>query len=117
MNMNSNIAARFVGIALIVAAFTGPKVFAAPPDPSTTRTTNLTLTDLDLSRATDVKIARERIHQVASKLCESVRDSLSLSQHEAYLDCVARATAAAEPKLERLAAAQSAAIQLMAAQR
>jgi UrcA family protein len=117
MNMNSKVAAHFVGIALIVAALTGPKVFAAPPDPSTTRTTNLTLTDLDLSRAADVKIAGERILLAASKLCEGVRDPLSLSQHEAYLDCVARATTAAEPKLERLAAAQTAATQLMAAQR
>jgi UrcA family protein len=114
MNINRRIAAHCISLALIAAASPAAKVFAAPPDPSTTRTATLTFSDLDLSRAADVQIARERIRLMATKLCEKTYDPLSLSHHEAFLDCVASATAGAEPKLEQLAAAQKSAVTLAA---
>jgi UrcA family protein len=120
--MNSPL--RYVRSALTTAAavialtVSASNAFAAPPvDPSTTRTENLTLAGLDLSQAADVQIARERIHQIAQNLCEQVRDPLSLSQHQAFMDCVAHATAKAEPKLQQLASAQTATIKLAALQR
>jgi UrcA family protein len=75
-------------VAFAVAAV---NAFAEPPaNPGTTRTATLTLADLDLSQAADVQIARRRIHQMARKLCEQVRDSLGLSPHQDFDDCSAR---------------------------
>ena len=117
-SIRSAFAAVSGGIALIAFTMAASSALAGPPvDPNTTRVSNLTLADLDLSRATDVQVARERIHFMAHKLCESLRDPLSLSQHQAYLDCMDRATAGAEPKLEQLAAAQTPATKLASVQR
>ncbi len=104
--------------AVIAFSVTASNAFAAPPiDPSTTRTESLTLAGLDLSQSADLQIARDRIRQKAQNLCEQVRDPLSLSQHQAFIDCVAHATAKAEPKLEQLAAAQKTNVKLAALQR
>jgi len=113
MTFNSKFA-HLVGIALIGTVLAGSHAFANPPEQSTTRTGSLSLADLNLARDADLKIARERVHQMAVNLCERLRDPLSLSHHEAFLECVARATAGAEPKLEQLAAAQRAAVTLAA---
>ncbi len=113
MNIDSKIA-HLVGIALIGTLLAGSHAFASPPDRSTTRAASLTLADLDLARDADLNIARARVHQMAAKLCEGLRDPLSLSHHEAFLECVARASAGAEPKLEQLAAAQRTAVTLAA---
>jgi UrcA family protein len=102
-------------IAFTVAA---SHALAEPPaDPSRTRTANLTLAGLDLSRSEDVQIARQRIHQMAQNLCRQVSDPLSLSQHQAFMDCVAHATAGAEPKLARLADIQTSSTKLASVQR
>jgi UrcA family protein len=115
MNRRSKIATYLASITLLAATLTGSKVFAAPPmNPRMTRTAHLMLDDLDLSQPADQQIARERIHRMASQLCHTVRDPSRLSEHQAFIDCVARTTEGAEPKLEQLASAQTRAITLVA---
>jgi hypothetical protein len=43
-------------------------------DPHGAVSTHLTVADLDLANPADVAIARERIHQLARKLCARVED-------------------------------------------
>jgi UrcA family protein len=73
-------------------------------DPYGVASSHLTVTDLDLANPADVAIARERIHQLARKLCGRVEDQLSLSHQPDYVACIADAMAKAEPRLQRLAA-------------
>jgi hypothetical protein len=97
-------------VGVIAFAVAAANAFAGPPtNPSTARTATLTLADLDLSQTADM--------QIAPKLCEQVRSSLSPSPHQAFDDCAARAAAGAEPKFERLASAQAPATKCAAAQR
>ncbi len=112
----SALLAAIGGVALTMAA---SAAFGQPPvaEPSQQRTANLPLAGLDLSQAADVEIARDRIRHVAQKLCNRMWDPLSLSQHATFLDCVDRATAAAEPKLQRLASSKMQAVELAAVQR
>jgi UrcA family protein len=108
-SIRSTFAAATGRIAFIAFTLAASSSFAEPPaDPSATRTSHLNLTDLDLTRAGDLQIARDRIQHMAEKLCDSVRDPLSLSQHQAFLECVEHATAGAAPGLEQLASAQTA---------
>jgi UrcA family protein len=94
-------------------------VFAEPPkvDTNDTKSAQLRLADLDLSKAADVAIARERIHQIARTLCDRVEDPLSLSHQPDYVACVADAMAKAEPGLQRLANLKSETLHLAETQR
>jgi UrcA family protein len=84
----------------------GSPVFADAPsnDSHGTVSSHLTVADLDLANPADVAIARERIHQLARKLCGRVEDLASLSHQPDYVACVAYAMAKAEPRLQQLAA-------------
>jgi UrcA family protein len=105
--------------AFIVLMMAASTAFSGPPavDASRQRTANLSLAGLDLSQTADVQIARDRILHLAQKLCDRVWDPLSLSQHGAFVDCVDRATANAEPALQQLASASTRPAKLAAAQR
>jgi hypothetical protein len=102
---------RYVRSALttLSVSLLSPWPLGPPTNPSTARTATLTLADLDLSQTADM--------QIAPKLCQQVRSSLSPSPHQAFDDCAARAAAGAEPKFERLASAQAPATKCAAAQR
>ncbi len=116
-SVRSNMVAAAGSVALIVCAM-ATNAFAAPPiDPSTTRNGNVSLAGLDLTQPEGLQIARARIRQQAVKLCTSLRDPLSLSHHEAFLECVDHVMGAAEPTLAQLATAQSPATKLASAQR
>jgi UrcA family protein len=95
-------AATMVGVLCCIAG--GSLVFADTNDSYGAVSSHLTVADLDLANPADVAIARERIHQVARKLCGRVEDLASLSHQPDYLACVADAMAKAEPRLQRLAA-------------
>jgi len=84
----------------------GSLVFADTPsnDAYGTVSSHLTVADLDLANPADVAIARERIHQLARKLCGRVADPQSVSHQPDYVACIADAMAKAEPRLQRLAA-------------
>jgi len=86
-------------------------------DPYDAVSSKLTVADLDLANPTDVAIARERIHQLARKLCDRVEDKLSLSHQPDYVRCIADAMAKTEPRLQRLAAEKVRETQLAGLQR
>jgi UrcA family protein len=112
MNQNnqSNGSALRMAAATMVSVFCcaagGSLVFADTPanEAYGTVSSQLTVVDLDLANPADVAIARERIHQLARKLCGRVEDPLSLSHQPDYVVCIADAMARAEPRLQRLAA-------------
>jgi len=99
-------AATMVSIVCCMAG--GSLVFADTPSNYSygAVSSQLALADLDLANPADVAIARERIHQLARKLCDRVEDPLSLSHQPDYVACIADAMAKAEPRLQRLAAEQ-----------
>jgi UrcA family protein len=106
-------------VSVICATAGGPFVFADTPphDPHAAASSHLTVADLNLANAEDVAIARERIHQLARKLCGRVANPQSLSHQPDYVDCVADAMAKAEPRLQRLAAEQVRASEVAGLQR
>jgi UrcA family protein len=65
--------------------------------------------DLDLSTPGGMKLARDRIHQAAKRLCEKVVDPWSLSHEPDYVQCVddTMATALKDLPGPSLASAQS----------
>lgn len=73
-------------------------VHAAEPG-SWTRTAKLSLSDLDLSTAAGQQAARERLHQIARRICTQVEDELDLSHQANYGKCVESVKAQAEPTL------------------
>jgi UrcA family protein len=109
-NTQSNRSVRRMAAATMVSVLCcmagGSLVFADTPsnDPYGAVSSQLTVADLDLANPADVAIARERIHQLARKLCDRVEDPLSLSHQPDYMACIADAMAKAEPRLQRLAA-------------
>jgi len=52
------------------------------------RAQTVSLTDLNLSTVAGQEAARERIHQMARRLCTQVEDELDLSHHANYVKCV-----------------------------
>jgi UrcA family protein len=118
-NHQSARSALLAAIGVVAYTMAASAAFGQPPvaEPSRQRTANLTLAGLDLSQAADAEIARDRIRHLAQKFCDRMWDPLSLSQHATFLDCVDRATAGAELKLQRLASAKTRAVKLAAVQR
>jgi UrcA family protein len=66
------------------------------------RTKKVSLSDLDLSTIAGQETARERLHQVAHRLCAQVEDLNDLSHHANYMACVEQATAKALPHLDAM---------------
>jgi UrcA family protein len=75
-----------------------------PKDSNGAVSSHLTLAGLDLTNPAGVAIARERIHQVARKVCDRAANPQSLSHQPDYVACIEDAMAKAEPTLQRLAA-------------
>jgi len=53
-----------------------------------TRTSKVSLTDLDLTTPEGARVARERLHQEARRLCLQVADSEDLSHQTDFVACV-----------------------------
>ncbi len=66
------------------------------------RAQTVSLTDLNLSTVAGQEAARERIHQMARRLCTQVEDELDLSHHANYVKCVEEATAQTLPHLDAM---------------
>jgi UrcA family protein len=98
--------AAAIMVSALCCAAGGSPAFADTPSnvPYGAASSHLTVADLDLANPAEVAIARERIHQLARKLCGRVEDHLSLSHQPDYVACIADAMAKAEPRLQRLAA-------------
>jgi UrcA family protein len=78
-----------------------PPVQAADA-PYGARTKTVSLTDLNLSTVAGQEAARERLHQMARRLCTQVEDELDLSHHSNYVKCVEEATAETLPHLHAM---------------
>jgi UrcA family protein len=59
------------------------------------RTSKVSLADLDLARPEGARAAHERLHQEAGRLCSEVADDLDLSHHANYVACVDESVAKA----------------------
>jgi UrcA family protein len=70
--------------ALGAAAQTGTTAYTAP----VTRSAKVSLADLDLATEEGQSAARERLHQVARRLCSQVADSVSLAHQPNFVACV-----------------------------
>ena len=66
------------------------------------RNRGISLTDLDLSTSAGAQDARERIQQKVKTLCLQLGDELDLSRRATYLECVDKATATANARLDAL---------------
>jgi UrcA family protein len=66
------------------------------------RAKNVSLSDLDLSTVAGQEQARERLHQMARRLCTQVEDELDLSHQTNYVKCVEAATAQTLPHLDAM---------------
>jgi UrcA family protein len=66
------------------------------------QTKQVSVSDLDLSTAAGQESARERLHQMARRLCTEVEDLDDLSHHSNFIKCVATATAGMQPHLEAM---------------
>ena len=65
-------------------------------------TETVSLTDLNLSTGAGQDAARERLHQVARRLCTQVADDLDLSHQSNFIKCVEQATAGTLPRLDAM---------------
>jgi len=74
---------------------------AADPDYGA-RTQKVSLADLDLSTFAGQAAARERLHQMARRLCGQVEDELDLSRQPNYVKCVDGAVAQTRPHLDAM---------------
>jgi UrcA family protein len=63
--------------------------------PGDSRSENVSIAGLDLSTADGVNKARERVHQVARRLCLRLADAQDRSSHWNYVMCVDDAVASA----------------------
>ncbi len=66
------------------------------------RAQKVSLSDLDLSTFAGQEAARERLHQMARRLCAQVEDELDLSRQPNYVKCVEAATAQTRPHLDAM---------------
>jgi UrcA family protein len=55
----------------------------------------VSISDLDLSAVEGIRVARERVHDAAKRLCERADDPEDLSHHHNFLVCVDAATVSA----------------------
>ncbi len=99
MNISSKIVARVVGIALIAAAFAGPKVFAADPSDSV-RTETVNFEDLSAGAQAGAVTLYQRIRQAAKHVCEQPgADSKNLRALQMQQSCIAAAESGAVDKV------------------
>jgi UrcA family protein len=113
MTMNRSNTTRFfavsnVAVCLALAVANIAPALADGTDTVRQRSSQVSFADLDLSRPTDVAVARERVHQMARALCTRVADPQSLAHQPAFVSCVDTAMAKAEPGIQKLAAAAAA---------
>ena len=66
------------------------------------RAQQVSLTDLNLSTVAGQEVARERLHQMARRLCAQEEDELDLSHQTNYVKCVEAATAKTLPHLDAM---------------
>ena len=66
------------------------------------RAQQVSLTDLNLSTVAGQAAARERLHQMARRLCAQMEDELDLSHQTNYVKCVEEATAQTLPHLDAM---------------
>jgi UrcA family protein len=66
------------------------------------RAKTVSLTDLNLSTVAGQDAARDRLHQMARRLCAQVKDELDLSHQSNYVKCVEEATAKTLPHLDAM---------------
>jgi UrcA family protein len=91
MSMNSKIAARFLGVSLIAAAFLGPQAFAADP-PDSVRSQTVKFADLSVNTEAGAAALYQRIHQAAKQVCEQPGvDQRNLKAAQMQESCMARA--------------------------
>jgi UrcA family protein len=78
-------------VAVIALCAIAPFAAMADQQPATTfvtRTTNVSLADLDLSTPAGQRAARERLHQIARCLCSQVADIQDISHQSNFVACV-----------------------------
>jgi UrcA family protein len=66
------------------------------------RAKKVSLADLDLSTVAGQTAARERLHQMARRLCDQVEEDLDLSRQPNYVKCVDQAMAQTLPPLDAM---------------
>lgn len=77
---------------------------------SAIKSADVSVADLDLSTASGIREAKERLHRAARKLCNEVLEPNSISHQPDFVRCVDTAMAAATAKLERPLLARSEAV-------
>ncbi len=96
----SNTLASILATGALLWGYTLPAQ-AADPDYGA-RTQKVSLADLDLSTFAGQAAARERLHQMARRLCGQVEDELDLSRQPNYVKCVDGALAQTRPHLDAM---------------
>jgi UrcA family protein len=71
----------------------------SPASAAAARSTTVSVADLNLSTATGLQAARDRIHETARRLCEKVIDPWALWHQPDYIQCVNKATSDAVAQL------------------
>jgi UrcA family protein len=87
MTMNTQSIVRTVTLAALVGI--GPAAWAASaPATSVTHSTSVSLSDIDLSTTEGRRMARDRLHETARRLCSQVAASQDLSHQANFVACV-----------------------------
>ena len=71
-----------------------------------TRSTNVSLTDLNLSTPEGIRLARDRLRVTARRLCAAVADDLDLAHQPNFVACVDETLAAALRKVTETSASK-----------
>ena len=90
--------------AAAMAAFVGLNSAAVADQVSgETRAKTVSLANIDLSTVEGQRVAHERLHQAARRLCSQVADELDLSRQANYVACIDMAMTRADRQLQAMA--------------
>jgi UrcA family protein len=93
--------------AATLALFGWPVQSMADPQSSADRSRPVTLSDLDLTTADGVGVAKQRLHQMARRLCSQTADRDDLSRQPNYVACIDDAVSKAMSRVQALAQLQA----------
>jgi UrcA family protein len=102
LSRRSSLASAVLKAALLALCTIAPVTVMANTQPAPTpemRAAKVSLADLDLSTPTGQRAARERLHQIARRLCSQVADAQDLSHQPNFVACVDETLASALQQL------------------
>jgi UrcA family protein len=97
---NTTTAIRSLMISLMAVGFFGGAAAMADQVGNSVASKKVSFSDLDLATAEGQRVAQERVHQLASRLCAQVADPTDMSSHANYLACMDATLAEAGVRLQ-----------------